>query len=732
MAIVKSLASLPLLAALACWLPDAALAQQVDPPATPADQEYAAMPMATDFGPSAGTPGKVSAEMDARMPGAATPPRGEQPAPAAEGKAASDAESGAGSGADEPDSIPLAAEPPAALAPLSEESLVPTPLEPIVVTGTRTEHRLSDSPVEVQLIDANTIHHSGARDVAELLEREGGLHVTRQAGRGTSIEIQGLSSEHVLILIDGRRLNGRVFGAIDLTRIHIDRIERIEVVKGPSSALYGADALGGVVNIITRRGGSELGGTLGLRADSEGNAETFARGGWTLGTLHGESGAGYDRLRAYDLDEATPSEDGAKSENGYASTDARWTLSDRASIGFSGAYALNDARRVDGGLAGRIYDTHKRIEDLRLGVSPEIELGKRTTLALDAYYNRYFDQYVQLPRDPADATIDEETLDELYAAGGQVEHRYDIHRMVFGAEAQIEALEADRLDSSGERDRQSVYAQDEIGLLDDALLIVPGLRYDRDSQFGDQFSPKLAARYQLRDDLILRAGYGRGYRVPDFKQLLLRFENPGVGYRVDGNPELQPETSTGFNLGATWLPSDTSSFTIGAYHNRVDDLIEIVQIESGPPILFSYRNVASATLTGLDAQARFRPWRPLEVQFGYGWLDSEDEDTGRSLSGRADHRANAALRYEQSDYALNLRGVWVGERRFDTEVDAGGPPTQAGEADAYTLFDFRAEWTRWPRWMLAAGIENLLDEGDPAHLPIAPRSVYLELQWNPY
>jgi len=201
---------------------------------------------------------------------------------------------------------------------------------------------------------------------------------------------------------------------------------------------------------------------------------------------------------------------------------------------------------------------------------------------------------------------------------------------------------------------------------------------------------------------------------------------------VDGNPELQPETSTGFNLGATWLPSDSSSFTLGAYHNRVDDLIEIVQIESGPPILFSYRNVASATLTGIDAQARFRPWHSLEVQLGYGWLDSEDEETGRSLSGRADHRANAALRYEQTDYALNLRGVWVGKRRFDTEVDAGGPPTQAGEADAYTLFDFRAEWTRWPRWLLAAGIENLLDEGEPAHLPIAPRSVYLELQWNPY
>ena len=121
----------------------------------------------------------------------------------------------------------------------------------------------------MQVISAQTIAHSGARDLAELLQREGGVYVTPLAGRGTSIEIQGLSSDQVLILVDGRRMIGRIFGGIDLTRLRLDSIERIEIVKGPSSALYGADALGGVVNLISKRDGS--GGVLSTRHDTLGD-----------------------------------------------------------------------------------------------------------------------------------------------------------------------------------------------------------------------------------------------------------------------------------------------------------------------------------------------------------------------------------------------------------------------------------------------------------------------------
>ncbi|PPE73600.1 hypothetical protein C3942_12420 [Solimonas fluminis] len=605
-------------------------------------------------------------------------------------------------------------------------------LQPVVVTGTRTAHSLDESPVEVQLIDAEDIRRSGARDVAELLEREGGVYASRSAGRGSRIELQGLSSEHVLVLVDGRRLIGRINGAIDLSRLPTGDVERIEIVKGPSSALYGADALGGVINIITRRGGRDSGGAVTARIDEDRNLDLHGHAGWALGPVQGSSASGLSRLESYDLDAGTPSNDGGDGDSRFLSTNADWQIDEHASLGLSGSYTLDDGKRIDGGSANRYFDTHKRVEEVRVGAAPRYALDASTGISGDLYYNRYFDQFLQTSRADGSVSLDEETVDEIAVGTVQLEHRRGEHRLIGGLEAQFERLEADRLDHTGERDRQAVYAQDEWvpEWREGRLTVVPGLRYDRDSQFGDQFSPKLALRYALSDAWVLRAGYGRGYRAPDFKQLLLLFENPGVGYRVEGNPDLKPERSTGVNLGATWLAGDRASLSFGAYHNRVRDLIDVIQTEAGPPIVFSYRNVASATLTGLDAQARLRPWQPLELQLGYGWLRSRDDDTGDQLSGRPEHRANAALRYEQNDCALQLRGVWIGSRRFAVDLDTGGTPTPAGKAGSYALFDLRAEWLRWEQLDLAIGMDNLLDEGDPQYLPIAPRAAYLELTWN--
>lgn len=608
-----------------------------------------------------------------------------------------------------------------------------TPLETLVVTGTRTEHRIGDSPVDVQLISADDIAASGARDLAELLEREGGIHVSRVAARGTRIEIQGLSSEHVLILVDGRRMTGHINGAIDLARLRIGNIERVEIVKGPNSALYGADALGGVVNVITRKGGRRKGPasrSMTVRGDLDANGEVHGHHDWTLGPFTGSSSGGYTHIESFDLDASTAAEDGPDSDAGYAGTEAYWRWSDAAGLGLSAAYSLDDSRRLDPGGGTSTDATHKRIEEIRAGLAPRFEWGAATELRLDAYYHRYFDQLLQRNADSRDIGLDEETVADLYVAGGQLDHRVGRHLLSLGAETQFERLDADRLDHVGERDRQSVYLQDQIDAVGGRLRIVPGLRYDRDSQFDEQVSPKLALRYDLGEDWILRAGFGRGYRAPDFKQLLLRFENAGVGYRVDGNPELRPEYSTGYNLGVTWFASPRANLALSAYHHRVRDLIEIVQIEDGPPIVFSYRNVASARLTGFDLQSQFRPWHPLEIRLGYGWLDSEDADTGEPLSGRAEHRGNLALRFEQPAYALALRGVWIGERRFALELDTGGAPLGAGSADGYALYDLRAEWNRWAPWRFAAGIENLFDAGDSRYLPIQPRTAYLELQWR--
>ncbi len=633
----------------------------------------------------------------------------------------------------EADTLPVQSLPQAVTKPTEDNHEQVIRLEQIVVTGTRTEHTLSDSPVEVQLITAAQIRDSGARDVAELLEREGGVTVTRVAGRGNSIEIQGLSSDQVLILVDGQRVIGRINGAIDLTRLKTANIQRIEIVKGPSSALYGSDALGGVVNIIRKSGGS--GSTVTARADSGKNFESFGGVGYEREAFSGNVSAGGTLTHSFDLDKTTPATDGIDGKTRFASVSHTQRFSPRTSLRSSLDYSLDDTLRVDAGAA--TFDITKRIEEVRVGLAPQFTIGEHTELLLDGYYTRYYDQFLQDQRGADANDRHEKTVDQLYATGGQLNQQWGAHRVSVGLEAQFETLSADRLATEGERDRQSLYAQDEFHLLaDEALTLVPGLRYDRDSQFGSATSPKLALRYNLTPDWLLRASAGQGFRAPDFKQLLLRFDNPAVGYRVEGNPDLKPERSTGYNLGSTWFADEGLSISGSIYHNRVKNLIDIVQRTPGRPtpgnpVVFSYINIAAARLTGSDVQIEWRPAigarRPLALRTGYGYLLSKDEDSGQALTGRAKHRANADLGWRAPQYELGLRGVWIGKRIFQTELDTGGAPTGAGAADPYFLFDTRAQWKGWRVFDLSVGVNNLFDEGESRYLPIQPRSVVFEL-----
>jgi outer membrane receptor for ferrienterochelin and colicins len=128
-------------------------------------------------------------------------------------------------------------------------------------------------------------------------------------------------------------------------------------------------------------------------------------------------------------------------------------------------------------------------------------------------------------------------------------------------------------------------------------------------------------------------------------------------------------------------------------------------------------------------------WQPeilpeFNLQFGYGYLWSEDKATGEELSGRPKQRANLALAWDTQRYYLALRGTWTDSRTFGVELDAGGPPTGAGEAEAYTLLDARAAWKGFAPFELAVGLDNISDAGDSQYLPIQPRNAYLEVKWN--
>ena len=611
------------------------------------------------------------------------------------------------------------------IAPLASAQSANNDIETVVVTGTRTPHTLAATPIEVDVISLEEIKRSGAVTLDELLLTETGVHVTPEAGRANRLEIQGFSSERVLVLLNGQRINGRISGAIDLSRVKTANIKQIEIVKGASSALYGSDAMGGVINIITDI--EEDGLRLQTRGDDEGGYFASLRGSINRDSFRGDATGGFINTPDYDLNENDRDRDGVISEAGFFQTNGEWDLSESAELAIRADYQLDDQSRLQESNGGGIVDINKQVEEWRVSVEPRWRL-ERGTVKTYAYHTSYFDQFVQEQRGTDQNDIDEETTDTLSVAGGQYDLPLGDHFLTTGIEYQYNKLESDRLTDSISRDIYSLYIQDD-WVVNDWLTLVPGLRHDEDSEFGGATSPKIAVRIDASDNLVFRGSYGHGFRAPSFKELALRFENPSVGYRVDGNPDLEAESSDSVNLGFTWQGSPRWELGLSIFHTEADDLIEVIQTTSSGLLLFTYRNVSEATLEGADAHLSFQPTDNWELTLNYSLLDTEDEATGEELSGRAEHRVGLKTAFTLGRVELSASAQWVGERTFLTTIQ-DGPPVPGGDADAYTLADARIAWQASSDALMAIGIENILDEGDDRFLPIRPRHAYLSFEWT--
>ena len=619
-------------------------------------------------------------------------------------------------------------------------------LDEVVVTGTRTPRRLGDAPVAVEVIDRETIDASGAEDVADVLEQQPGVAVDRGV-LGAAVRLRGLNAEHTLILVDGQRVVGRKDGTFDLSRISAESIERIEIVKGASSALYGSDAMGGVIHIITRRAREPLegaihlrGGTLGVFDVSGGLAARSRRRGFRIdGGCHGNN--------AYDLD---PS-DVATNGNGNGQCDV--TLSgdlqptDDLTLRASGAYSVIDGRGVDidtGG--GAVLDRRNVTEDALARVQADWLFDDKSRWSNSVGLSVFRDQFLLDQREASGLDDYQETQELLLQITSQVDRVMGAHVVSLGVEGFASEIQSDRLESGrGGRQRGGVYVQDEIEVASKPrFVVVPGVRWDGDTWFGGALAPKLGLRFDPVDTLTFRASAGSGWRAPAFRELLLNFSNPGVGYVVVGNFDLRPERSVGGSVGLEWQPAGQVSFSLSGWIDRVQDLIQITTLEQGAVTQFGYVNVAEARTRGLETSASLSAPSWLHVDVSGTLTDAVDVASGRPLEGRALLQGTAALRLEAPGAfgpELSTRAVGFGPRPFyrDPNAPAGpistGNPTDGIREDAppYALLDLKITQPlrRDGKVQVFAGAENLLNAFDARFLPNQPRFLYggLDVRW---
>ena len=605
-----------------------------------------------------------------------------------------------------------------------------------VVSGSRVEERRTSLNTRVDVLSRARLDETARASVGEVLREVPGV-VTRRGSEGTTAageQVQGLDSRQVAVLVDGQPVvgaRGIKSGIINLDRQPIDQLDRVEVVKGASSALFGSDAIGGAINLITRTpsvplevGGSASAGGFGAR-------DFGFSSGATRGRVSFFGTAGRHERDSFDLTPATSDTTGSAFERNSAFGKFAAQASSSLQIRANGNGYWNEQRGTFVGETG-LQDSEVKDRATSGHVSADWQPSSGTSVQIRAYGSRYREDSLGIPVDPArpqEIGLLRESLFKTDATVGQLlGERQFLQAGVEYWDDHYDGINRLR-DESGHGATTSVaWVQDRISLFDRATVTV-GARYDNHSVFGSEVSPKFGVNVRAMDGLHLRVSYGEGFRAPDLGQLYYRFVPSANVYQVIGNPALSPETSRSWQYGGDYFaPGGRMRFGVNGFRNDANNLIvsESLGFLTNPAqlqalitngrldpsfspvfgrLLLVYRNVSDVVTQGVEFDGEVALGRGLSAAAAYTFLDAEDRVTGTELTGR--HRHQGAARVNWAPTSLPVRAEFRGA--FYSSWLA----TATTRADAFALWDALAAWRVKPLVELFVAVDNVFDSQDP-------------------
>lgn len=540
----------------------------------------------------------------------------------------------------------------------------------VVVTGTRTPERSQRSTVKTDVVTREESERRGAASVADALASQPGVQVNPGAygylGNVSPIQIQGFDLNRVLILEDGEPVIGDVGGAIDLSNLPTGDIERIEIVTGPTSALYGSSAIGGVVNIITSPP-SRLGASGRVRLERR-----------TRNGLLGQAGGAYRWKRAWlGIETHLFREDGVArlpdrpdrqvpdrstrllgARAGMSLTEdldvrlrARWIrdeqdgASSRIAPGI-GRYAIDDRSQTDRYTA-HVLQTWRAHDgsSLRITVGRQWADNETASRQGSAEVGERHTRRHRMQSAEVVSTVADGPRTWVAGARGEAERfdqRIDRRESLSAGVAESEAVEV----APRTLGKAALYAQLQWRLAS-TLTVLPGVRFETHTQYGRSATPRLAAAWIPDDAVTLRASIGRGFRAPSAKELGFAFDHSTYGYRVIGNRDLSPETSWGTNADVTVRLNPRQTVRAGVFANWVRDLIDLDLahgVPDGGVVQYHYSNFGRARTAGGQLAMITTTPDGFRGEIAYDYLYTRDEVNRRPLGGRPPHTLTAALR----------------------------------------------------------------------------------------
>ncbi len=646
---------------------------------------------------------------------------------------------------------------------VAEQSIAEiTILRDVVVTGTRTEKPVLEAPVRTEVVNRKEIEKTHARDLKEALEDVPGLLIKPIHGKsGFEVWLQGLDSERVLVVIDGEPITPSTGSSVDLSQIGTMNIERIEIVKGATSALYGSNAMGGVINIVTRKPSKPLsyqlsldGGSYGDKNLSGDSSDISVRR--LAAYLALKRPGGYLQFNAdlrdkdgYTLDPDTFRSEGEEGSKTNLDLRLAWTPDDKTEVYIAPRYYReNISNNLEPVFSpGRGYVNKQKNEDASrfsttLGAERKLDSGGR----LRGWLLRENWRDVTQQDSISTVEIEQQRTAEIDTYRAELqwdkplgENHVFTSGLLLGKETMEQyqgtgQIRAPELDGEEKRNIEA-YLQGDI-FIGERWEIVPGIRLQQDSSFGFYAAPKINVMYTpdwLADITTnVRMGIGRGYRVPNLKERFFVFGHSQLGYMIIGNDELQPESSDSYQLGIEFARPDEFHADITLFHNRIKNLIDTrinpdKSVQTGLNI-FDYQNFARAMTQGVEFSGKLYLGR-FDMKGSYTRLDSEDLMTGKTLKERPRHQIKLGIDYENKTWGstLTLRGVYQSKEFFNVDNSLESP--------AWTTWDLKLTQAVGKGFKVFGGIDNLTDDHrDPNvrhdNRPKSGRFTYLGVRFD--
>lgn len=592
----------------------------------------------------------------------------------------------------------------------------------VVVTATRHAEEVKAVPSAVEIITAEDIKAIGADNLTSALRLATNLNLSEAGMTGNAVSLRGMSTNHTLILIDGKRMTGEdtsvTQNVYQLNRLNISDVERIEIVRGPGSALYGSDAMGGVINIITKRPDKKQ-TQIGLSTGSREMANWYR---FDLGK-EGKVSASFDmrfskvREQGFDATEDTDSSTTTGSNTNmfgnkqYYNLDLGYDLGNTKELRFQTSYMKEALKakyadvltKSSMGSLVTTKDKNERFDNERREYSLEYTgQTERGDYQMRAYYSKlkkdselfnnrstFFGPMENIlggiyPK----YDFDKAEYEQFVVEGRNTMQLNDAHLLTFGGEYRYDSYEGTRLgdgasnkttitqnglskySSDASTQSYAAYVQDE-WMIGDKLLVIPALRYDHHDAYGSNFSPKIGMTYNMNSDVRVKASYGKGFKAPTISELYMAMHRAMGGSTVNvyGNPDLEPEKSTSFDISIE-AEKNGNFGKLTYFSSDVTNLITTETKYENGVYNGKYVNVDKADIDGIEAEIGRHFNKNWTFKLVNTYLDATDRSDNSRLEGRAKNIVSARLEYtdaKKDAFSVMLWNDYVTGYRYDSK-----------------------------------------------------------------